>query len=163
MPPRRSARSKSPAKAAKDADCDGAAADATATKRTTGRAARAADEGARAAKAARRRRAGAAARAGGAREGGAARGLTTRAIEDDALFATARETWRRSDGEAAYDGAVVRKIYEEELGGGRSGGGDGAIAGFGRDGVRGTVSRRRRARSRELRSSARDVGDFRGE
>ena len=139
---------------------DGAAADATATKRRPARG-EGGDEDARTTKAGKTARA-SAARGAEARTG-RARGLTTRAIEDDALFATARETWRRSDGEATYDGAVVRKIYEEELGGGRSGGGDGAIAGFGRDGVRGTVSRRRRARSRELRSSARDVGDFRGE
>ena len=116
MPPRRSARSKSPAKAAKDAIAN-AAADATATKRRPD-AREATDEGARTVKAARTAR-GTAAGRGGAR-GGGSRGLTTRAIEDDALFATARETWRRNDGEAAFDGEVVRKIYEEELGGGRA-------------------------------------------
>ena len=114
MPPRRSARSKSPAKAAKDAIAN-AAADATATKRRPD-AREATDEGARTVKAARTARGTAAGR--GSARGGGSRGLTTRAIEDDALFATARETWRRNDGEAAYDGEVVRKIYEEELGGG---------------------------------------------
>ena len=116
MPPRRSARSKSPAKAAKDAIAN-AAADATATKRRPD-AREATDEGARTVKAARTARGTAAGR--GSARGGGSRGLTTRAIEDDALFATARETWRRNDGEAAYDGEVVRKIYEEELGGGRA-------------------------------------------
>ena len=67
MPPRRSARSKSPAKAAKDAIAN-AATDATATKRRPD-AREATDEGARTVKAARTAR-GTAAGRGSARGGG---------------------------------------------------------------------------------------------
>ena len=49
---------------------------------------------------------------------GKSRGVTVSSLEDDALTAVAREHWSEGASSSSYDENVVRKIYEEELGGG---------------------------------------------
>ena len=134
MPPRRSTRSRSPSTEARKALENAAAGTrgdgTTGERRRGGTRASDANEGETGVE---RRGEGTTARARGAvgkrererereretrRKSHRGKGLTLRAIENDALSAVARAHWRRDDGKTTYDGDVVRKIYEEDLGGG---------------------------------------------